>query len=50
MLRLDETTVQKPQHLVEQLRKPRAEIIRQLIAQATPGDFPRSLLFAAQER
>jgi predicted transcriptional regulator len=42
MLRLDETTTQKLQRLVEQFAKSRAEIIRQLIAQATPEDFPPS--------
>jgi Ribbon-helix-helix protein, copG family len=34
MLRLDETTTQKLQQLVEQFSMSRAEIIRQLIAQA----------------
>jgi Ribbon-helix-helix protein, copG family len=34
MLRLDETTTQKLQQLVEQFGMSRAEIVRQLIAQA----------------
>jgi hypothetical protein len=42
MLRLDKTTVQKLQHLVEQFTKPRAEIVRQLVTQATPEDFPEN--------
>ena len=50
MLRLDETTAQKLQHLVEQFAKPQAEIIRQLIAQATPEDFPESWQIAVAER
>jgi hypothetical protein len=40
MLRLDETTAQKLQHLVERFARPRAEIIRQLVGQAKPEDFP----------
>ena len=50
MLRLDETTARKLQHLVEQFAKSRAEIIRQLIAQATPADFPPSWHLAVAER
>ena len=50
MLRLDDTTGQKLQHLVEQFTKPRAEIIRQLIAQATPEAFPTSWQLATEER
>jgi predicted transcriptional regulator len=50
MLRLDETTAQKLQHLVKQVGKPRAEVIRQLIAQARPEDFPQSWQLAVAER
>src|SRR4030095_16015837 len=50
MLRLDETTAQKLQHLVERFARPRAEIIRQLVAQATPEDFPESWQLAVHER
>jgi predicted transcriptional regulator len=49
MLRLDQTTSTKLQHLVEQFGMPRAEIIRQPIAQATPEDFPSSWQLAVQE-
>lgn len=49
MLRLDKTTTHKLQHLVEQFAKPRAEIIRQLVAQAKPEDFPKSWQLAAEE-
>jgi predicted transcriptional regulator len=42
MLRLDETTTQKLQQLVEQFGLSRAEIIRQLIAQAKLEDFQRA--------
>jgi predicted DNA-binding protein len=50
MLRLDETTTQKLQRLVEHFAKSRAEIIRQLIAQATPERFPKSWQIAVDER
>jgi hypothetical protein len=42
MLRLDEASRIKLQELVERFDASKAEIIRQLIAQATPKDFPRS--------
>jgi predicted transcriptional regulator len=42
MLRLDEITAQKLRQLVEQVRSSRTEIIRQLVAQAKPEDFPES--------
>ena len=42
MLRLDETTTQKLQEFVDQFDRSRAEIIRQLVAQATLEDFPQS--------
>jgi predicted transcriptional regulator len=50
MLCLDETTTQKLQQLVEQFGMSRAEIIRQLIAQAKAEDFPPSWHFAVAER
>jgi hypothetical protein len=43
MLRLNDTTTQKLQYLVDHFGKPRAEIIRQLIAQAKAEDFPPEL-------
>jgi predicted DNA-binding protein len=49
MLRLDETTTQQLQCLVEHFAKSRAEIIRQLIAQAIPEDFPQSWHLAVDE-
>jgi predicted transcriptional regulator len=48
-LRLDETTTQKLQEFVEQFGRSRAEIIRQLVAQATPEAFPTSWRLAAAE-
>jgi predicted DNA-binding protein len=48
MLRLDESTSQKLQHLVEQSGMSRAEIIRQLIAQAKLEDFPESWQLEAE--
>jgi predicted transcriptional regulator len=50
MLRLDETTTQKLQELVEQVGRSREEIIRQLMAQATLEAFPPSWQLAAAER
>jgi hypothetical protein len=50
MLRLDESTSQKLQHLVEQFGMSRAEIIRQLIAQAKLEDFPESWQLEAEGR
>jgi predicted transcriptional regulator len=41
MLRLDEPTQSKLQHLVKRFGTSRAEIIRQLIAQAKEEDFPK---------
>lgn len=49
MLRLGESTSQKLQHLVEQLGMSRAEIIRQLIAQAKAEDFPPSWQIRARD-
>jgi predicted transcriptional regulator len=50
MLRLDESTAQQLQGLVAQFGTSRAEIIRQLVAQAKPEDFPHSWQLAARER
>jgi len=50
MLRLNETTAKKLQHLVEQFGMPRAEIIRQLITQATPEAFAPSCQLGAKAR
>jgi hypothetical protein len=41
MLRLDEPSQTKLQQLVKQYGVSKAEIIRQLIAQAEPEDFPK---------
>jgi predicted transcriptional regulator len=50
MLRLDKTAQTKLQHLVRQFGTSKADIIRQLIIQATPEDFPRSWHMRAAER
>ena len=50
MLRLDETTAQKLQQLVAQFGRSRAAIIRQLVAQVKPEDFPQSWHLAVSER
>jgi hypothetical protein len=50
MLRLDETTGQKLKELVAQFGMSRAEIIRQLVAQATLEAFPLSWQLAGKER
>jgi transcriptional regulator with XRE-family HTH domain len=50
ILRLDQTTATRLQHLVDQFDKPRAAIIRQLIVQAIPEDFPESWQIAVAER
>jgi hypothetical protein len=42
MRRLDEPSQTKLQQLMTQFGASRAEIIRQLIAQAAPEDFPRA--------
>jgi len=42
MLRLDKTSHTKLQQLISHLRASKADIIRQLILQATPDDFPKS--------
>jgi hypothetical protein len=50
MLRLDEPTAEKLQDLVQHFAKPRAEVIRQLVAQAMLDAFPPSWQLAAGER
>jgi hypothetical protein len=50
MLRLDEPSQTKLQQLVTQFGTSNAEIIRQLIAQATPEAFPKSWQMRAAER
>jgi predicted DNA-binding protein len=50
MLRLDEPSQTKLQHLVKQFGVPKAEIIRQLIAQANDEDFPKRWQVRAAEQ
>jgi hypothetical protein len=50
LLRLDEPSQTKLQQPVEQFGTSKAEIIRQLVAQAKPEDFPKSWQMRAQER
>jgi predicted transcriptional regulator len=50
MLRLDEPSREQLQHLVERFDVSKAEIIRQLIAQANDEDFPPSWQMRAAER
>jgi hypothetical protein len=50
MLRLDESSQTKLQQLIKQFGASKAEIIRQLIAQAKPEDFPPSWQMRAAER
>jgi hypothetical protein len=50
MLRLDESSQTKLQQLVDQFEASKAAIIRQLIAQAEPEDFPLSGQMRASER
>jgi hypothetical protein len=50
MLRLDEASEIKLQQLVKQFGASKAEIIRQLIAQVEPEDFPLSWQVKAEER
>jgi len=49
MLRLDEPSQRKLQQLVKQFGASKAEIIRQLIAQANDEDFPKSWQTRAAE-
>jgi len=50
MLRLDDPTREKLEELSTHFEMSAAEIIRHLIAQATPEDFPRSWHMRAAER
>jgi hypothetical protein len=50
MLRLDEPSQTKLQQLIKQFGASKAEVIRQLIAQATPENFPKSWHMRAAER
>jgi predicted transcriptional regulator len=50
MLRLDETTRETLERLSRHFDKSSAEIIRQLVAQATPEDFPERWQLAVRER
>jgi predicted HicB family RNase H-like nuclease len=49
MLRLDEETSHKLETLIRAFERPAAEVIRQLIGQAKPEDFPRSWQIALNE-
>jgi predicted transcriptional regulator len=49
-LRLDEVTWRKLEALTQTFNRSAAEVMRQLIAQATPEDFPQSWQLAAAER
>lgn len=49
-LRLDEVTSRKLETFTQTFRRPAADVIRQLIAQATPEDFPPSWHLAVAER
>ena len=50
MLRLDEPSQTKLEQLIRQLGVSKADIIRHLIAQAEPEDFPPSWQMRATER
>jgi predicted transcriptional regulator len=50
MLRLDESSQTKLEQLIRQLGVSKADIIRQLLAQAKPEDFPPSWQMRATER
>jgi hypothetical protein len=50
MLRLDSPSETKLQQLIKQFGASKAEMIRQLIAQATPEDFPMSSQMKVDER
>jgi hypothetical protein len=50
MLRPDDPSQTKLQQLIQQIGVSRAEIIRHLIAQAKPEDFPKSWQMRASER
>ena len=48
MLRLDDETSSKLETLTQAFRRSKAEVIRRLIAQARPEDFPPSWRLAVQ--
>jgi hypothetical protein len=50
MLRLDESSQTKLQQLITQFGASKADLIRQLIAQAKPEDFPKGWQMRAAER
>jgi hypothetical protein len=50
MLWLDEPSCEQLQHLVGHFAVSKAKVIRQLIIQATPEDFPKSWHIRAAER
>ena len=50
MLRLDESSHTKLQQLIKEFGASKADIIRHLIAQAKPEDFPKSWHMSAAER
>jgi hypothetical protein len=50
MLRLNNTSALKLQELVDRFDVPKAEIIRHLITQAKPEDFPKGWHVRAAER
>ena len=50
MLRLDKTSQAKLQQLITQFGASKAHIIRQLLVQAQPEDFPKSWQMKAAER
>jgi hypothetical protein len=50
MLRLDEVTSSKLATLTQTFHRSAAEVIRQLIAQTRPEDFPQSWHLAVDER
>jgi predicted transcriptional regulator len=50
MLRLDDATQRKLEALMHAFHRPAAEVIRQLVAQARPEEFPLSWHLAVEER
>jgi hypothetical protein len=50
MLRMDDASWRKPETLAPRFDRSAADIIRELIAQATPETFPQSWRLAAEER
>jgi predicted transcriptional regulator len=50
MLRLDDETLSKLETLMQTFHRSAAEVIRHLIAQAVPKDFPQSWHLAVEER